>query len=68
MGHEPKGTPMIFWAVILLVITVVCVLAWRYDRKHNVRVIDGPGSSVDAEATAVHMHGVVGNSGPFPGP
>jgi hypothetical protein len=47
---------MFFWAIILLVIAGVAVAAWRYDRKHKVAIINGPGSSVDARGDETLMH------------
>ena len=34
-GNQPIGAHMLFWYIILLVFGVVCLAAWRQDRRHK---------------------------------
>jgi len=62
-GIYPKGTVMMFWAPIALFFLALCAVAWRYDRKHKVRIIGHPGDSVDAPGNDTLRHDQVGEGG-----
>ena len=54
---------MMFWAPIALIFLALCAVAWRYDRKHKVRIIGHPGDSVDARGNDTLRHDQVGEGG-----
>jgi len=54
---------MMFWAPIALIFIALCVAAWRYDRKHKVRIIGSAGASVDARGNDTLRHDKGGEGG-----
>jgi hypothetical protein len=34
-GNKPMGGNMLFWTIILVIFGVVCLAAWRQDRRHQ---------------------------------